>query len=117
MTKDSEASSTQASMARFPRMSKVRVNSNFSLLKRLTLATKGALNYIGNSLAPMKTHASHNELGWIESWAVLQPDKLKISSAHDNMPSGRRLVWFRTQAFQACDPGFESRRPHFKINR
>ena len=26
--------------------------------------------------------------------------------------SGRRLVWFRTQAFQACDPGFKSRRPH-----
>ena len=25
---------------------------------------------------------------------------------------GRRLVWFRTLAFQANDPGFESRRPH-----
>jgi hypothetical protein len=25
---------------------------------------------------------------------------------------GRRLVWFRTQALQACDPGFKSRRPH-----
>ena len=26
--------------------------------------------------------------------------------------SGRRLVWFRTLAFQANDPGFKSRRPH-----
>ena len=25
---------------------------------------------------------------------------------------GRRLVWFRTLAFQANDPGFKSRRPH-----
>ncbi len=28
------------------------------------------------------------------------------------MSSGRRLVWFRTLAFQANDPGFKSRRPH-----
>jgi hypothetical protein len=26
--------------------------------------------------------------------------------------SGCRLVWFRTLAFQANDPGFKSRRPH-----
>jgi hypothetical protein len=25
---------------------------------------------------------------------------------------GRGLAWFRTQAFQACNPGFKSRRPH-----
>ena len=24
----------------------------------------------------------------------------------------RHLGWFRTQALQACDPGFKSRRPH-----
>ena len=30
---------------------------------------------------------------------------------HQNR-SGCRLVWFRTLAFQANDPGFKSRRPH-----
>jgi hypothetical protein len=30
----------------------------------------------------------------------------------DLTQSGRRLVWFRTLAFQANDPGFKSRRPH-----
>ena len=29
-----------------------------------------------------------------------------------NIEGGRRLVWFRTLAFQANDPGFKSRRPH-----
>ena len=29
-----------------------------------------------------------------------------------DIASGRRLVWFRTLAFQANDPGFKSRRPH-----
>ena len=30
---------------------------------------------------------------------------------------GRRLVWFRTQALQACDPGFKSRRPHQRFRK
>ena len=38
--------------------------------------------------------------------------ELKDSSPVQQNACGRRLVWFRTQAFQACDPGFESRRPH-----
>ena len=29
-----------------------------------------------------------------------------------NVKGGCRLVWFRTLAFQANDPGFKSRRPH-----
>ena len=29
-----------------------------------------------------------------------------------NIEGGCRLVWFRTLAFQANDPGFKSRRPH-----
>jgi hypothetical protein len=29
-----------------------------------------------------------------------------------NIKGGCRLVWFRTLAFQANDPGFKSRRPH-----
>jgi hypothetical protein len=35
----------------------------------------------------------------------------EISSNQQN-ECGRRLVWFRTLAFQANDPGFKSRRPH-----
>jgi hypothetical protein len=34
----------------------------------------------------------------------------QLNSGSDS--SGRRLVWFRTLAFQANDHGFESRRPH-----
>ena len=37
--------------------------------------------------------------------------KPKNSLIQQNM-SGCRLVWFRTLAFQANDPGFKSRRPH-----
>jgi hypothetical protein len=35
------------------------------------------------------------------------------SSLNQQNQGGRRLVWFRTLAFQANDPGFKSRRPHF----
>ena len=38
--------------------------------------------------------------------------KFKESSQIQQNMSGRRLVWFRTLAFQANDHGFESRRPH-----
>ena len=46
----------------------------------------------------------------------------KLKSTLDNPntsknKSGRRLVWFRTLAFQANDPGFKSRRPHQLITR
>ena len=37
---------------------------------------------------------------------------IKDSSPVQQNVGGRRLVWFRTLAFQANDPGFESRRPH-----
>ena len=41
----------------------------------------------------------------------------RLKSSLDNgdtheIACGRRLVWFRTLAFQANDPGFKSRRPH-----
>jgi hypothetical protein len=42
-------------------------------------------------------------------------DKLKLSLDNGNtrnVKCGCRLVWFRTLAFLANDPGFKSRRPH-----
>src|SRR3972149_11598496 len=39
-------------------------------------------------------------------------DRLKLSLNYGLNVRGRRLVWFRTLAFQANDPGFKSRRPH-----
>ena len=41
--------------------------------------------------------------------------KPKNSLIQQNM-SGCRLVWFRTLAFQANDPGFKSRRPHHSFH-
>jgi hypothetical protein len=39
--------------------------------------------------------------------------KLRLDNGNTrNIVCGRRLVWFRTLAFQANDPGFKSRRPH-----
>ena len=35
-----------------------------------------------------------------------------INENTSNIEGGCRLVWFRTLAFQANDPGFKSRRPH-----
>jgi hypothetical protein len=35
-----------------------------------------------------------------------------VNGNTSNIKGGRRLVWFRTLAFQAHDPGFKSRRPH-----
>ena len=40
------------------------------------------------------------------------PDRLKSSLKYGLIVGGRRLIWFRTLAFQANDPGFKSRRPH-----
>ena len=39
---------------------------------------------------------------------LLKPEK----GLSQQNTGGRRLVWFRTLAFQANDPGFKSRRPH-----
>ncbi len=50
--------------------------------------------------------------GQVSVQESIDPDKLKLSLEYGNSKCGRRLVWFRTQAFQACDPGFKSRRPH-----
>ena len=41
----------------------------------------------------------------------IDPKQVKNGSNSESK-GGRRLVWFRTLAFQANDPGFKSRRPH-----
>jgi hypothetical protein len=54
-----------------------------------------------------------------ETYDLLEPE----NSLNQLNKCGRRLVWFRTLAFQANDPGFKSRRPHqiftnfFKLER
>jgi hypothetical protein len=47
----------------------------------------------------------------------IHDQKAKESSSFKEKVSGRRLVWFRTQALQACDPGSKSRRPHQHTRR
>ncbi len=52
--------------------------------------------------------AMDGQLGHTDNGDLAEPE---ISLNQQNM-CGRRLVWFRTLAFQANDPGFKSRRPH-----
>ena len=42
----------------------------------------------------------------------IKPDRLKLSLKYVHKRKRSSSSWFRTQAFQACDHGFESRRPH-----
>jgi hypothetical protein len=45
--------------------------------------------------------------------SVQNKNQITLNFAENmDIASGRRLVWFRTLAFQANDPGFKSRRPH-----
>jgi hypothetical protein len=46
-----------------------------------------------------------------EPTSSIDPKQAENGSKIKSM-GGRRLVWFRTLAFQANDPGFKSRRPH-----
>ena len=57
------------------------------------------------------------QVGVHQGVQTINPDNLKLRLEYPLSESGRRLVWFRTQAFQACDPGFKSRRPHHTFNR
>ena len=69
---------------------------------------KTLLNSQGVSLSNGKADGS---IGQSQSGNI--PDlELKDSSPVQQSLCGRRLVWFRTLAFQANDHGFESRRPH-----
>ena len=69
---------------------------------------KTLLNSQGVSLSIGKADGS---LGQSQSGNIHDLE-LKDSSPIQQNSCGRRLVWFRTLAFQANDPGFESRRPH-----
>ncbi len=67
---------------------------------------KTLLKTQGISLTTEK--ATSGQIGQSDKGDLLKP---KNSLNQQNM-SGCRLVWFRTLAFQANDPGFKSRRPH-----
>lgn len=55
--------------------------------------------------------AISGQIGQVESKEVHDLKSHEKSLNQQNV-CGRRLVWFRTLAFQANDPGFKSRRPH-----
>jgi hypothetical protein len=52
--------------------------------------------------------AMDGQVGQAENGDLIKPE----NSLNQQKTCGRRLVWFRTLAFQANDPGFKSRRPH-----
>jgi hypothetical protein len=72
-------------------------------------AVKTLLKSQDMSLDTEKAVSGH--IGQVESREVPDLETPKDSLNQQNM-CGRRLVWFRTLAFQANDPGFKSRRPH-----
>ena len=66
----------------------------------------------------LNTTAGQNSLLSVQNASQGDCNNLKLSLDNGNthkIECGRRLVWFRTLAFQANDPGFKSRRPH--LNR
>jgi hypothetical protein len=52
--------------------------------------------------------ATRGQIGQENNGDLLKPE----NSLNQQNKGGCRLVWFRTLAFQANDPGFKSRRPH-----
>jgi hypothetical protein len=72
-------------------------------------ALKTLITQQGISLSVAKAESGQIGQGQIEKIHDLE---LQDSSPTQQNMCGRRLVWFRTLAFQANDPGFKSRRPH-----
>ena len=72
-------------------------------------ALKTLITQQGISLSVAKAESGQIGQGQIEKIHDLE---LQDSSHSQQNMCGRRLVWFRTLAFQANDPGFKSRRPH-----
>ncbi len=70
---------------------------------------KDLLKSEGNSLFTVK--AESGQLGQNQNDKECDLDTSRNSFIQQNK-GGCRLVWFRTLAFQANDPGFKSRRPH-----
>jgi hypothetical protein len=79
-------------------------------------ALKTLLKTQGISLNTEK--ASSGQIGQTQTIKQHDLDKPK-DSLFQQSRGGCRLVWFRTLAFQANDPGFKSRRPHqfFTLSR
>ena len=70
---------------------------------------KTLLKTQGTSLTTEK--ATSGQIGQSQNKKEHDLTKPEVSLNQQNR-SGCRLVWFRTLAFQANDPGFKSRRPH-----
>ncbi len=64
----------------------------------------------------LKSHNISLDTEKAVSGQIGQENKLDLSNPENSLnqqnKGGCRLVWFRTLAFQANDPGFKSRRPH-----
>jgi hypothetical protein len=73
-------------------------------------ALKDLLKTEGISVTTEK--AISGQLGQSQSKKVYDLKSHETSLNQENI-CGRRLVWFRTLAFQANDHGFKSRQPHF----
>jgi hypothetical protein len=85
-----------------------------------TLNDKPQFEYHPQSIESLKTllktqsisltteKATSGQMGQENIGDLLKPE----NSLNQQNICGRRLVWFRTLAFQANDPGFKSRRPH-----
>ena len=68
-----------------------------------------------NNIDQLNTTTDQNSELTVQNTASDDCNKLKSTYQYPNTSKnkgGCRLVWFRTLAFQANDPGFKSRRPH-----
>jgi hypothetical protein len=74
---------------------------------------KSLLNSQNISLDTEKEFSGH--IGQVESKEAHDLETPE-NSLNQQKTCGRRLVWFRTLAFQANDPGFKSRRPHQSLH-
>jgi hypothetical protein len=93
----------------YSHIDKVSKKLQFTYCKLNLEELKTLLNSQGVSLSIGKADSGQIGQGRIEKIHDLE---LKDSSLVQQNMCGRRLVWFRTLAFQANDPGFKSRRPH-----
>ena len=64
----------------------------------------------------LKTKISYDQSRVGQSLAKTNIEQNFKNQGLNENQGGRRLVWFRTLAFQANDPGFKSRRPHHYPN-
>ena len=100
-----------ARVRHFSHTDKVSHKPQFTYCKVADLdALKTLLKSQGISLSIDKAEVGQQGQGQTDKNHDL---KNSASSLNQQNQGGCRLVWFRTLAFQANDPGFKSRRPHF----